>query len=460
MKMPSDPGRPPPLGTFVAMPGAAPAVLVEDHASDVITHRPGVLFVTDELFLPHHNGSARIYEEIDREFTGRGWRTHCLSFFRDPRLASSQATLSAYADRFRAFLLAPGWNLGGRPLGKLGMAQREIVRWLSGDIFSSHSFLAARTQAFRSALQDFIDRHDITQVYFHKLHTALLLRPAFDVLSRCTLTVDLHDDFVTRSQHYDAAYDAVFAALPWPDILRRHRAMYVRHRLGRTDLRRSRRHETALLSPFQEIRVASDIEFEGYARIQCLQGRLRHVPWNVAPPGDVRRLHAIRPFHAGFIGADSVMNLDAVIHLRDHVLPLIRRAMPEFRMLVAGKVAASARMLLDGVPNVELWHELPDVRSFYDAIMVACVPLRYGTGVSVKAIEALAYGCPLVTTSVGVRGVGALVAANPLVTIADTEASFADALLTRTIALATHPRKPPASMAAVTPGGTHTALRR
>ncbi|HEX2942559.1 MAG TPA: glycosyltransferase family 4 protein, partial [Rhodopila sp.] len=284
---------------------------------------------------------------------------------------------------------------------------------------------------FRTALVDMMQEHRIAEVYFHKPHTMLLLQPALGYLRPARFVLDLHDDFVARSEHYDAAYASLFAALPWGDIIRQHARMYLRNALGRVDSARSRRQELALLARCDEVRTASEAEYQRYVGFPALAGRVRHVPWQIRPTSVGRRDDAPRPFHAGFIGADSVMNLDAVIHLRDRILPVVRGLKPDFRLLIAGTLSRNVGPLLKDVANVEIWPALPDVARFYDAIDVAAIPLRYGTGVSVKAIEALSYGCPVVTTTVGVRGIAGALLHPELVDIKDDPSAFAEALVQR-----------------------------
>ncbi|HQT79365.1 MAG TPA: glycosyltransferase [Rhodopila sp.] len=434
--MPVGTGSPADAPVRTAIPRASPLLIVADRGRiPAASGDTGVLFVTDEIFLPHRNGSSQIYTQVAQAYASAGWRTHCLSFYRDPAEVETPETIAAYREAFDCTLLAPGWNLGGTTTGRIGMGIREANRWLTGNVFASHKLLAARHQAFQASLLTVVQEQRIAEIYFHKPHTMLLLEPLLGRLRPARFVLDLHDDFVARTEHYAAAYKSLFASLPWRDILRQHRRMYLRHRLGRTDTARSRRHELALLTRSDEVRTASDAEYQRYVQFPALTRRVRHVPWRIIQPADTaHRSNGARPFHAGFIGADSVMNLDAVIHLRDRILPRVRTLQPDFRMLIAGTLSRNVGPLLKGVANVEVWPDLPDVARFYDAIGVAAIPLRFGTGVSVKAIEALGYGCPVVTTPVGVRGIAGSLLRPDLVDITDDPSAFAATLVRRATA--------------------------
>ena len=46
-----------------------------------------------------------------------------------------------------------------------------------------------------------------------------------------------------------------------------------------------------------------------------------------------------------------------------------------------------------------------ELQQLYSSCRMAVVPLRYGAGVKGKVVEALYYGIPIVTTSVGAEGI-------------------------------------------------------
>jgi len=395
--------------------------------------RPGVLFVTDQVFLPEQNGSSQTYVNVARQYASAGWRIHCLSFYRNKEQVSTTQTQSAYGELFNHYMLVPGWDLGGGPLGKFGMALRELNRLVTGNVFASHPFLVSSQKDFRHGLSEFIARERISEIYFHKPHSMLLLQSGLAVLKPARFVINLHDDFVARTSHYDAAYDSLFANLPLRVIARQHLAMYLRHRLSRAHAAASRRTELELLAQCEEIFIFSKSEFDFYAKLPRLRDRVRFQPLEcqhlpaMSPTGQAPR------YDAGFIGADSVMNLDAVIHLRDDILPIVREKIPDFRMLIAGTIARKVAPLVAGVANFEVWSHLAKIDDFYSAIGLAAIPLRHGTGVSVKAVEALHFGCPVVSTPIGVRGISRSTLSRHNVDITSDPAVFGTTLVQRAL---------------------------
>ena len=67
-----------------------------------------------------------------------------------------------------------------------------------------------------------------------------------------------------------------------------------------------------------------------------------------------------------------------------------------------------------------------ELRSLYSTCRIVAVPLRYGAGVKGKVVEALYYGAPVVTTSVGAEGIPE---ADSVMRIADDAQSFAGKVL-------------------------------
>jgi glycosyltransferase involved in cell wall biosynthesis len=68
-----------------------------------------------------------------------------------------------------------------------------------------------------------------------------------------------------------------------------------------------------------------------------------------------------------------------------------------------------------------------DIDAFFDGAAVSLCPYRFGGGVKIKVLEALARACPVVTTTVGCEGLG--VSNGEHLAIADRTIGFADAIV-------------------------------
>ena len=119
-------------------------------------------------------------------------------------------------------------------------------------------------------------------------------------------------------------------------------------------------------------------------------------------------------------------NVDAMIYFCDEILPLIRRRAPEVRLTIVGNSPPEAVKALAG-NAVSVLGYVPDLKPLLQGSDISIAPLRYGGGIKGKISEAMAYGLPVITTSVGTEGFGLSPGENVLV--GDTPAAFADAVV-------------------------------
>ena len=120
-------------------------------------------------------------------------------------------------------------------------------------------------------------------------------------------------------------------------------------------------------------------------------------------------------------------NLDAMRYFVGDILPLVLAAKPGVRLAITGATTGVPADRLPIHPQVDLTGYLPDIRPAVAQSYLAIAPLRIGGGTRLKILESLALGTPVVTTSTGAEGLG-LVAGQGIL-IADTEATFAEAVL-------------------------------
>jgi glycosyltransferase involved in cell wall biosynthesis len=125
-----------------------------------------------------------------------------------------------------------------------------------------------------------------------------------------------------------------------------------------------------------------------------------------------------------FLGSPYTANVDGVRHFIEKSLPRIRAAIPSARLLVAGSIC---QVLRPGIDGVELVGEIAEVKTAYARACVVINPVLAGSGLKTKTIEALAFGCPLVTTSCGAEGLDE--ASEKAFFQADDPVDFADCVI-------------------------------
>ena len=86
------------------------------------------------------------------------------------------------------------------------------------------------------------------------------------------------------------------------------------------------------------------------------------------------------------------------------VLPLIVEKLPQAHLLVAGSDPPPRHALADPAGAVQLLGFVEDIQPLFSSCSVFVCPIRSGSGVRVKLLEAFAAGIPVVSTTIGAEG--------------------------------------------------------
>jgi GT2 family glycosyltransferase len=119
-------------------------------------------------------------------------------------------------------------------------------------------------------------------------------------------------------------------------------------------------------------------------------------------------------------------NIDAVLFFVEEIYPLVRDRLPDAKFYIIGDKAppeivalASDTIIVAGLQR--------NVRSFFDSVRLSVAPLRFGAGIKGKINQSMAFGVPVVATSIAVEGMN--LADHEHVLIADEPQDFARALI-------------------------------
>lgn len=108
-----------------------------------------------------------------------------------------------------------------------------------------------------------------------------------------------------------------------------------------------------------------------------------------------------------FMGSmDWLANVDGMEFFMDEVWARIVKRRPSARMLVVGRTPPGA-LVRRAASRGLAWKFtgfVDDVRPFVHESAVAVIPLRVGGGTRLKVFEAMALGCPVVSTATGIEG--------------------------------------------------------
>lgn len=101
-------------------------------------------------------------------------------------------------------------------------------------------------------------------------------------------------------------------------------------------------------------------------------------------------------------------NEDAIVYFTNRIFPLIRKRIPDAKLLIVGSNPTPRVEKLDKQKNVKLIGEVGDVKLYLDKADVFVNSVRISAGIKGKVLEAMAAGIPVVSTSIGSYGIDAI----------------------------------------------------
>lgn len=96
-------------------------------------------------------------------------------------------------------------------------------------------------------------------------------------------------------------------------------------------------------------------------------------------------------------------NVDAALYLANDIWPLVKKQVPDATLTLLGGSPPPELLALAG-DDIEVPGWVDDLRPYYRREKVALAPIRFGSGIKAKIIEAAACGLPVVTTGIGAEG--------------------------------------------------------
>jgi GT2 family glycosyltransferase/glycosyltransferase involved in cell wall biosynthesis/SAM-dependent methyltransferase len=139
----------------------------------------------------------------------------------------------------------------------------------------------------------------------------------------------------------------------------------------------------------------------------------------------VHRPDANRLLFVGFF--QHRPNVDAVLWFAREVLPLIHAQNPDVRLDLVGKGAPAEVQRLAEDPRITLHGFAPDLAPHYASAAIFIAPVRTGSGVRVKLLEAFSAGVPVVATPTAAEGLE--VTDGREISLGESAQAFADRVL-------------------------------
>jgi polysaccharide biosynthesis protein PslH len=241
--------------------------------------------------------------------------------------------------------------------------------------------------------------------------------------------------------HADQLNMAQFAEpLPLPRLLDQHNAVWaILERIAKQETgpkriflereqRLLQRYEGHVCATFEAVTAVSEEDRRALLHVMPQPRDIPIIP--IAVDAATQQPVARTPGAKGVLSLATMMyppNVDAVCWFARDIYPLVRRAVPDTHFYVCGqRPVPEVRALPEKDPSIEVTGYVPDVQPYIANSACLIVPLRSGGGMRVKILEALAWGIPIVSTTVGYEGIDLKPGEHLLV--ADTPSDFADAV--------------------------------
>nr|NQU92072.1 glycosyltransferase [Bacteroidota bacterium] len=120
-------------------------------------------------------------------------------------------------------------------------------------------------------------------------------------------------------------------------------------------------------------------------------------------------------------------NVDGMLWFTAEIWPLIHEKRKDAKLLIVGSLPPDEIKNLSNIEGIQVTGRVPETEPYLASASVSIAPLRYGGGMKGKVNEALAYGLPVVSTSIGAQGFEAKDGEEMF--IADHPGEFAGAVL-------------------------------
>ncbi|MBR0555756.1 glycosyltransferase [Ciceribacter sp. L1K23] len=138
-------------------------------------------------------------------------------------------------------------------------------------------------------------------------------------------------------------------------------------------------------------------------------------------------IHTHKDADIGFVGTSSRPNVDGLLWFMSEVLPVVLERHPDLRFRIIGKsgldpAVVDAAAAFTG--NIELKGLVDDLAAEYPKVKIWIAPMRFGTGMKIKVVEALSMKAAIVGTSLAFTGID--VADGTSAMVADDAMEFAD----------------------------------
>lgn len=365
-----------------------------------------ILFLSQILPYPPDAGPKVKTWNVLRYLVNSGHEVTLVSFLRTEE------------ERFQSDVKKQGIHLITVPIKRNRI--KDIYYWLISNI-TQRPFL--------------IQRDDLPEM--RKLVSEMVKNDHFDAVHADQITMTQFVPFENEKQQdttgYITIFDAHNATYSIMDRMRQNSAWFLRPIL-RLETARIKKYEASLIKNFDFTLAVTEQDRELLAHssrdsieIQNAYERIQVIPiaadtTSLQPVERIASSHNIMTLGT----LHYPPNADGIRWFIKEVFPLIRIKIPDVTLTVIGKNPPADFLKLkdDSVGSINLTGYVQDLRPYLKKAALMVVPVRAGSGMRVRILEAFAWGIPVITTTIGLEGIAALTGDDVLV--ADEAGDFAN----------------------------------
>lgn len=363
---------------------AIPMTTTKDRS--VLSTRPRILcMMTLPPDLNGHGGSQRAWRLVEA-LSGLG-EVHFVLIYRDGDQAAIDTSLVPLAPFVASTtrINIPQWR------GRKGKVLR-VIQPAVADILKFGSFAAPKFSAKAvKEIAKLLPLRDPDIIFAGRITCATVVQSLIErrVLSSRKTLVDF-DDIVSKWRRRQLSQ----MGASWG----------VQGRfLGKLDVFLVAREERRIARNWDKISVCSDEDVFELRKVTGKAGILK-VPNAVA--------HDLLPmrtadgsFRCLFVGnLGFPPNIHGLNEFLQVSWPMIRQASPKVTLEIVGFNAPDQLLARNGSDGIAVHSNVPSLIPYYERADVIIAPILFGGGTRVKIVEAMAYGRPVVSTSIGAEG--------------------------------------------------------
>lgn len=163
-------------------------------------------------------------------------------------------------------------------------------------------------------------------------------------------------------------------------------------------------HEISLLNRYRELVVFSESDKETLL-YNGLGINARVIPIPYIAPSPLPSVQTNTKPHLVFLGGyNHFPNFDGLKYFHDEVWPIIRKQRPELSLNVIGNWPSVVQKTFQGNANFVFTGFIENLSDqLFNSILI--VPIRIGSGIRIKILDAISSGAAVITTQAGLEGI-------------------------------------------------------